>query len=215
MRKIFTLFVLILAGQAAISQMPGGGRPGGGGNNQNMNIGHFYGKLVDSKTNKGLESVTVQLIGSKFDTATKKMKDVILTTMITKANGDFSFDNLSLFGTYKMKASALGYKAQEKTLSFGAKMPQGGGANARGGGQPDMTQIIGMADKDLGNIKMETDATDLGNVTVTSSAKPQFELGIDRKIFNVDKNLVSTGGTATDIMKNIPSLNVDIDGNVT
>jgi outer membrane receptor protein involved in Fe transport len=217
MRKIFTLFVLVLTCQAALSQIPGGGRPGGGGNSQNMNIGHMYGKLVDSKTNKGLESVTVQLLGNKFDTATKKMKEVILTTMITKANGDFSFDNLSLFGNFKMKASALGYKAQEKALSFGIKMPQGGGANASGGGQAGggMQQLIGMADKDLGNIKMETDATDLGNVTVTSSAKPQFELGIDRKIFNVDKNLVSTGGTATDIMKNIPSINVDIDGNVT
>ncbi len=55
----------------------------------------------------------------------------------------------------------------------------------------------------------------MGNVTVTSTAKPQFEMGIDRKIFNVDKNLMAAGQTATEIMKNIPSLNVDIDGNVT
>jgi hypothetical protein len=32
-------------------------RPGGG-NPQAMNIGHFYGKVVDSKTNKGIEAVT-------------------------------------------------------------------------------------------------------------------------------------------------------------
>ena len=114
----------------------------------------------------------------------------------------------------------IGFKAQEKPLSFGIKMPQGGaaGANASGaaGGQSAMMQqMLGMADKDLGNIKMEEDATNLGNVTVTSSAKPQFEMGIDRKVFNVDKNLTSTGQTATEIMKSIPSLNVDIDGNVT
>jgi outer membrane receptor protein involved in Fe transport len=54
----------------------------------------------------------------------------------------------------------------------------------------------------------------LSNVTVTSE-KPGLQLGIDRKIFNVDKNLVSAGGTAVDIMRNVPSLNVDIDGNVT
>jgi outer membrane receptor protein involved in Fe transport len=40
-------------------------------------------------------------------------------------------------------------------------------------------------------------------------------MGIDRKIFNVDKNLLSTGQTAVEVMKNIPNLNVDIDGNVT
>ena len=37
---------------------------------------------------------------------------------------------------------------------------------------------------------------------------------IDRKVFNVEKNLTSVGGTAVDVMKNVPSLNVDIDGNV-
>src|SRR3954462_8965146 len=42
-----------------------------------------------------------------------------------------------------------------------------------------------------------------------------LQLGVDRKIFSVDKNLVSTGQTATEVMKQIPSLNVDIDGNVT
>lgn len=211
MRKFFTVIALNLLCLAAIAQMPGGFRQGGGGAMaQNMNVGHFYGKLVDSKTNKGLESVTVQLLGNKFDTATKKMKEAILSTMITKANGNFSFDNLGVFGNFKLKISALGYKAQELPISFGIKMPQGGAA---GGG--NMQQMLGMADKDLGNIKMEEDATNLGNVTVTSSAKPQFELGIDRKIFNVDKNLISTGQTATEIMKSIPSLNVDIDGNVT
>ena len=213
MKKLFTLSVLNFIFLAAFAQFPGAGRQGGGGANaQDMNIGHFYGKLVNSKTNKGIEAVTVQITGNKFDTSSKKMKEVILNALITKANGDFSFDNLPVFGNFKLKISAIGYKATEKPLSFGIKMPQGGGGNAGGGG---FQQIMGMADKDLGNIKLEEDATDLGNVTVTASSRPQFELGIDRKIFNVDKNLVSTGQTATEIMKNIPSLNVDIDGNVT
>ncbi len=215
MRKILSITVLNLLCFAAFSQPPAGGRQGGGG--QNMNIGHFYGKIVDSKTNKGMESVTVLLTGNKFDTATKKMKDAVLGTLITKANGDFSFDNLPVFGNYKLKLSSLGYKSIDKPVSFGIKLPQGGGANAAGGGQPGggAQQLLSLADKDLGNIKMEEDAANLGNVTVTASSRPQFELGIDRKIFNVDKNLVSTGQTATEIMKSIPSLNVDIDGNVT
>ncbi|MBT9483217.1 MAG: TonB-dependent receptor [Sediminibacterium sp.] len=186
-----------------------GGRGGAAGAGQNINIGHFYGKIVDSKTNKGIEGVTVQLRGNRFDTVSKKMKEAILGTIITKANGDFSFENLSLFGNFKLNATALAYKTVDQTISFGIKMPSGG---ANGG---NMQQMLGMADKDLGNIKMEEDATNLGNVTVTASTKPQFELGIDRKIFNVDKNLMSSGQTATELMRNIPALNVDIDGNVT
>jgi len=212
MRKFLGLIgFLALCVATASAQMPAmtGGRGGAAGAGQNMNIGHFYGKIVDSKTNKGIEGVTVQLRGNRFDTVTKKMKEAILGTIITKANGDFSFENLSLFGNFKLNATAIAYKTVDQTISFGIKMPTAG---ANGG---NMQQMIGMADKDLGNIKMEEDATNLGNVTVTASTKPQFELGIDRKIFNVDKNLMGSGQTATELMRNIPALNVDIDGNVT
>jgi outer membrane receptor protein involved in Fe transport len=218
MRKIFVFVVLSLLLGSATAQMMGGpggfGNRGAAGGSQNMNIGHFYGKIVDPKTNKGLEGATVLLVGNKFDTVAKKMKEAVLGTLVTKANGDFSFDNLAVFGNYKLKISSLGYKALEKAISFGIKMPQGGAASGAGAGNM-MQQIAGMTDKDLGNIKLEEDATNLGNVTVTSTVKQQFELGIDRKVFNVDKNLASTGQTATEIMKNIPSINVDVDGNVT
>ena len=123
MRKLFTIFVLTLVCLSAFSQMPGGfggGRPAGAGS-QSMNVGHFYGKIVDNKTNKGLESVTVLLTGNKFDTATKKMKEAVFGTLITKANGDFSFENLSVMGNFKLKISSLGFKAQEKAINFGIK----------------------------------------------------------------------------------------------
>src|SRR5436189_4282600 len=78
----------------------------------------------------------------------------------------------------------------------------------------DMSSMLSGIDKDLGNIKLEIDALQLQNVTVTSS-KALMEMKIDRKVFNVEKNLTSVGGTAVDVMKNVPSVNVDIDGNVT
>ena len=42
-----------------------------------------------------------------------------------------------------------------------------------------------------------------------------MELKFEKKVFNVEKNITSTGGTAEDVLKNVPSVNVDIDGNVT
>lgn len=187
------------------AQFPTGGRPPGAGG-QNMNMGHLYGKIVDEKTGKGIDGATVQLIGNRFDSVSRKMKQAILNTQITKSKGDFSFENLSIFGNFQLKVSSLGYKAITQAVGFGMKMPPAGG---------NMQQMMGMIDKDLGNIKLTEDSTTLANVTVTSSAKPLLELGIDRKIFTVDKNLNSTGQTAAEVMKNIPSLNVDIDGNVT
>ena len=203
MKNIYILISLVLIQMSAKAQIPAaaaGARAGGA----TMNQGHFYGKIVD-ENKKGIEGVTLQIKGSKFDPITKKTTEAILGTMLTAANGDFSFINLPVMGNFKLNISSVGYKKLVKELSFGIKM---------GGGQ-SMQAMMALVDKDLGNIKLEQDATQLQSVTVTSSAKPQFEMGIDRKIFNVDKNLASTGQTAVEVMKNIPNLNVDIDGNVT
>jgi outer membrane receptor protein involved in Fe transport len=204
-RILLLTFFMSLSALQLWAQFPTGGRPPGAGG-QNMNMGHLYGKIVDEKTGKGIDGATVQLIGNRFDSVSRKMKQAILNTQITKSKGDFSFENLSIFGNFQLKVSSLGYKAITQAVGFGMKMPPAGG---------NMQQMMGMIDKDLGNIKLTEDSTTLANVTVTSSAKPLLELGIDRKIFTVDKNLNSTGQTAAEVMKNIPSLNVDIDGNVT
>jgi outer membrane receptor protein involved in Fe transport len=200
MKQLTIIFSALLIQATLFAQIPTG-RPAGAGGGS-MNVGHFYGKIVDANK-KGIDGATVQLKGSKFDPATKKASEVILGTMISAANGDFSFDNLSVMGNFKLVISGIGYKKLEKQISF----------NLKPNGNPQ--DMMALVDKDLGNIKLEEDATQLQSVTVTSSAKPQFEMGIDRKIFNVDKNLASTGQTAVEVMKNIPNLNVDIDGNVT
>jgi len=193
----------------AIAQMPAGAMAGRmGGARQGMNAGHFYGKVVNSKTGKGISSVTIQLTGNKFDTVTKQMKTAILKTILSEKNGDFSLDNLPVFGNFKLSITRTSYKPVTQQISFGLKFNPGGAQNQ------DMQQILSMIDKDLGNIKMEEDVTQLGDVVITAT-KPAFEMGVDRKIFNVDKNIVSTGQTATELMKSIPSLSVDIDGNVT
>ena len=68
--------------------------------------------------------------------------------------------------------------------------------------------------KNLDAIKMVRKQKMLGNVIVTAVSAPSMHFGIDRKIFNVEKNITAQGGTAVDVMKNIPSVSVDVDGNV-
>lgn len=181
------------------AQPPGGGtRPAG--SRPNM-TGNFYGKLVEAKSLKPIEYASVQLLQNRLDTVTKKRKDVVVGGMLTKANGEFLLENVPVFGQFKLVVSVVGFKSYEQTVSFDIK-PGGGGAD------------MGALDKDLGNIKIDIEEKVLDNITVTAS-KPGLQLGIDRKVFNVDKNLVSAGGTAVDIMRNVPSLSVDLDGNVT
>jgi len=201
MNKLVLVFLLNLTSFCLFAQNPMQ-RPGGAGNGQQMN-GRMYGKVVEAQSGKPVDAASIQLIQSRFDTATKKRKDVIIAGMLTKANGEFALENIPLFGQSKLKITGIGFKPLEQNVSFELKM-QGG----------DMSAMLNAIDKDLGNIKVEVDAQVLGNVTVVSS-KPQFQLGIDRKVYNVEKDVIAAGGTAVDVMKNVPSLSVDLDGNVT
>src|SRR5882757_3622142 len=210
MRKIWLLFIIIMvAAFSGVAQIPGGmggnGRQRGGpGNGQSANIGHFYGRVVDAKTDKGMDGVSVQLIQSKFDTVTRKRRDTVISGMITNRKGDFSLENLPLFGNFRLKISAIGYAVIEQKVAFEMKA----------GNKGDMTQALNGVDKDLGNIKLSEDAKTLEQVTVTAS-KPLMQMGVDRKIYNVEKDISAQGGTGVDVMKNVPSVQVDIDGNVT
>ena len=183
-----------------MAQPPAGRGNGNGGGRQQLN-GTLFGKLVEAKSSKPIEYASVQLLQNKMDTVTKTRKDVVIAGQLTKANGDFLLENVPVFGKYKLVVSVVGFKPYEQAVSFDI---QPGG---------DQAAMMAALDKDLGNIKIDVEEKILDNVTLTST-KPGLQLGIDRKIFNVDKNLVSVGGTAVDIMRNVPSLNVDIDGNV-
>ncbi|HEY0066988.1 MAG TPA: outer membrane beta-barrel protein [Flavisolibacter sp.] len=204
MKKILAVTVLSVIAFFANAQLPG--MPGAGQRNGGqMPTGRFYGKIVDA-SNKGIDAASVTLVTERMDSATRQRKEVIVGGMLTSGTGDFSVENVPLMGRYKLRVTGIGYKSYEQAVAF--EMPN---RNAAGN---DPMAMLGAIDKDLGNIKLEIDDKVLGGVTVTAN-RPLLQMGIDRKVFNVDRNLVSQGGTAVDVMKNVPSINVDIDGNVT
>ena len=236
------LSIICLSTLQLLAQPAGMGRPGGAGMGA-MQSGRFYGKVIDSKTNKGLEAASIQLVSAKFDRVKMQSKDTVISGMLTPTNGNFALENVAFMGSYTLKITAIGYKPYSQKVSFltpemQQKMMQafsqmgaapkkdttGGKAAGAPAAAPnmqkmfqemfggDMNKMMAMSDKDLGNIKLEQDAKVLENVTVT--ANRSMVLAVDRKIFNVDKTLSASGGTATDIMRQIPSVNVDIDGNV-
>lgn len=201
MRHLFIFFVFLSIAFNLCAQMPQGQPPAGRSMQAPPSIGHIYGKLVDS-LGKPVGDATVVIMQTKVDTVTKKSKEVLLKGMATKNNGEFDFDELPGFGRLKLKVSATGYKPYEQNISFQMKKDNTAGAPA---GNP--------FDKDLGKIALKTDVQQLGEVTV-SAVSGKLKMDIDKKVFNVDKNIVSAGGTALDVMKNVPSVQVDIDGNV-
>lgn len=66
---------------------------------------------------------------------------------------------------------------------------------------------------DLETVKLSPSAKLLDEVIVQGE-KSSMELTLDKKIFNVGKDLANAGGTATDILNNVPSVAVDSEGNI-
>ncbi|MGB5321227.1 TonB-dependent receptor domain-containing protein, partial [Lutimonas sp.] len=64
---------------------------------------------------------------------------------------------------------------------------------------------------DLGEILMEEDSESLDEVTVIAE-KSTMEVKLDKKIYNVGKDMTVRGGTASDVLDNVPSVTVDAEG---
>ncbi|MBL0359210.1 MAG: TonB-dependent receptor [Chitinophagaceae bacterium] len=213
MRTLTLIAAFLFAGLFTMAQMPGGipgNMPAGGA----PNMGHVYGKLTDTG-GKPVAGASVMLMQKKMDSASKKMKDILLKAMITKSNGEFNFEELPVMASLTLKISNTGFTPYQTSVSFLpktdiAKMPATGttGIQSMPGG------IMPSFDKDLGNIQLINDSKELQNVTITSVTQ-SIKLSADKKVFNVEKNIMSAGGTGLDVMRNVPSVNVDIDGNVT
>jgi outer membrane cobalamin receptor len=67
---------------------------------------------------------------------------------------------------------------------------------------------------DLGVIKLEPAYTSLEAVEVVAD-KPHVEYKIDRKVITVSEDISAAGGTAVDVLENTPSVQTDVEGNVT
>lgn len=139
--------------------------------------------FVDSKTNKPIEYVTVSLI--------KTTDSVIVNGTTTTKKGEIKLENIA-FGTYKLKATFIGYKALTTPAFY-----------------ITTKELI----NDLGIYKLEPNNKNLKTVEIVGE-RNDFNNQLDKKTYTVGKNITNIGGSATDILQNIPSVNVDIDGKI-
>lgn len=115
----------------------------------------------------------------------------LVTGTETDANGDFTLDKVP-FGKYSVLVELTGYS---KSYARGITLDEN-----------NTTQTL--------ELKLKSGTTTTDEIVVESE-KSDIELKPDRRVFNVEKNLNVTGGSAIDVLKNIPSVSVDVDGNVT
>lgn len=69
------------------------------------------------------------------------------------------------------------------------------------------------ANVDLGDIKL-SESAQLLDAVIVQGEKSQMELSLDKRVFNVGKDLSNISASAADILDNVPSVAVDVEGNV-
>ena len=70
-----------------------------------------------------------------------------------------------------------------------------------------------LTNTNFGTINLEEDFNQLEEVTIRAE-RTTVEIKLDKKVYNVGKDLMVKGGTVSDILDNIPSVTVDIEGNI-
>ncbi len=147
-------------------------------------IGRIYGKVVDAAKNTPLEYSSVTI---------QSLKDSAkIYGNLVNEKGDFEIANIPL-GAYRMTVSFVGYT--DYTIEKLLIIP------------PDKVEI------NLGTIKVSEDAKVLQEVQITGE-KSIMTVNAEKKVFNIEKNTLSAGGSATDALKQVPVVEVDQDGNL-
>lgn len=189
-KHLFLICFALLSFQS-FAQMPAGARTGG-----QSKTAHIFGKIVDGK-GAAVEMANVLVLQNRFDSISAQNKDYVLKSTTSGSNGEFSLEDLKIVPNMKLKVALYGYLTTVQEFSL------------------DMsTATNGLIEKDFGKVVLaEEKVEELEEVEIVA-IQSTLKLDVDKKVFNVGQNTMSEGGTATDVMKNVPGVNVDLDGNV-
>lgn len=138
-------------------------------------------------TGKVIDKVNSKPMEFVTVSAFKSDTNKLISGVSTDSKGDFSLEVNN--GTYTIKVEYMGYKS--KVLSE--------------------QNIAG--DTNLGNILLEEDAKEIEAIEVRAE-KTTVDIKLDKKVYNLGKDLMVKGGTVSDVLDNIPSVTVDVEGNI-
>ena len=147
-------------------------------------VGKVTAKVVDASNNQTIPFASAIVIDRKTKAVVKGAQ--------TDVDGNLVMTGLPK-GVFSFKVSYLGYQTMVRdSISIS-----------------DTNKEI-----KFGTINMKpSKGTALNEVTITAP-KSTIQMGIDKKVFSVDQSLVSEGGSASDLLQNVPSVQTDIEGNV-
>ena len=147
-------------------------------------IGIVQGTIVDSISSEPIEYASVSLVELEHNE--------LVTGGLSNKNGRLNITEIPL-GKYAAIIEFIGYNKKE--ISPIILYPSEGGGIRH----------------DFGTVQLSVSAVNMSEIEVIGD-ESTFIQTIDKKIFNVGRDLSSSGGTGSDVLRKIPSVDVDIDG---
>ena len=147
----------------------------------------LFGQVVDATSSEGLEFATISIFSLR--------DSILLGGGLTGLDGVFEIETKS--GKIYAEIEFIGY---DKKLINEIVIDK-------------ETVQAGKGRIDLGKIMISSSAILADEVTIRAE-KSTNQFTLDKRVFNVGKDLANRGGTASDILDNVPSVTVDIEGNV-
>ncbi|PTQ99231.1 outer membrane receptor protein involved in Fe transport [Mucilaginibacter yixingensis] len=151
----------------------------------------------------GGPSITGKISGTVVDSLSKKPLDYAtvsifrtrgkapITGVLTDEKGGFKLNNIAP-GNYKIVISYIGYPS--KTID-------------------PVTTTLSKPDHNMGSVILAPSAKTLSQVNIVGQ-QSVIETKIDKIVYNVEKDLTAVGGNASDVLRKVPLVAVDINGNV-
>ena len=141
---------------------------------------------------------TISLTGKVIDAKTNQPLEyatiVLKNTKSKKISGGITDSK----GMFSIKTPVGNYEISVEFISFKPiKLPT-----------QDLSE-----NKDFGIIKLSEDSSSLDEVVIIAE-KTTVDIRLDKKVFNIGKDLSIRGGNASDVLGNVPSVQVDVEGNV-
>ena len=147
-------------------------------------VGSIDGKVFDSITKTPLDYVSIRLCSVTDSSA--------IAAIFTDDTGGFALYDLPS-GNYFLKVEVDGYNPKIiPGISLSREKPL----------------------RKLGNISLSVEQTGELDKFVVTADRNVLQVGIDKKVYNVGEDISVTGGSANDVLNNVPSIEIDQDGKI-
>lgn len=154
--------------------------------------GSVFGRIVNAASARAISEAAIEVALASDSVATKTRPIAVVARGTSRADGSYRIDGLAA-GRYRATVRAVGFTPQ--TL-------------------PAFTVGTTSQTIDLGTTQLAVTSVELQRITTLAERQRAIELAPDRNIYTVRDMPTTRGGSAIDILRNVPSVDVDIDNTV-